>query len=125
MVRRRGQPVSPEAELRRIWLRIPLPAFYCKGLCVDSCGPIGLTPLERRLIETHTGQPLRWVRDNFDCAYLDPAGRCSIYEVRPTVCRLYGAIPELACEHGCVPPLPPGEGPAISRAVASLEQPWP
>jgi Fe-S-cluster containining protein len=33
------------------------------------------------------------------------AGRCSIYSMRPAICRLFGAVdhPMLRCPHGCRP----------------------
>jgi hypothetical protein len=30
-------------------------------------------------------------------------GRCSIYEDRPLICRLYGSVDKFACPHGCKP----------------------
>jgi Fe-S-cluster containining protein len=35
--------------------------------------------------------------------YLTPRERCSVYDARPFVCRIYGAIKNLSCPHGCVP----------------------
>jgi Fe-S-cluster containining protein len=32
------------------------------------------------------------------CAYLKN-GRCSVYDLRPRVCRLYGHVPEMPCEY--------------------------
>jgi Fe-S-cluster containining protein len=30
-------------------------------------------------------------------------GRCSVYEQRPTICRLWGATESMRCPHGCTP----------------------
>lgn len=30
-------------------------------------------------------------------------GRCSIYADRPLLCRLFGAVPKMACPFGCKP----------------------
>lgn len=37
------------------------------------------------------------------CVLLTPMGRCSAYESRPMVCRLFGTTKALRCEHGCEP----------------------
>jgi Fe-S-cluster containining protein len=31
-------------------------------------------------------------------------GRCTVYEIRPTICRLWGATQSMPCPHGCTPP---------------------
>lgn len=104
------------AQLRRIWLDITNPAFYCKGLCADSCGPIGMTLLEESLLPRPAG-----FRADLSCDFLID-GRCSVYDDRPTVCRLYGAIPEMRCGHGCTPPMAEGDGDSILRRVWALSQ---
>src|SRR2546429_6087610 len=30
-------------------------------------------------------------------------GRCTVYEVRPMICRLWGMVEGMQCPHGCVP----------------------
>jgi Fe-S-cluster containining protein len=30
-------------------------------------------------------------------------GRCSVYDDRPTICRLWGATQSMRCPHGCTP----------------------
>lgn len=30
-------------------------------------------------------------------------GRCSVYDDRPTICRLWGATTSMPCPHGCAP----------------------
>lgn len=32
--------------------------------------------------------------------------RCTVYDVRPTICRLWGAGPGMACPWGCEPDVP-------------------
>lgn len=100
-----------------------LPTVECRGLCWNSCGPIDMSPAERERIEergvhiqpytsergelwagnivaivdNETGEQLR-----LDCAALTPMKRCSVYDVRPFICRAYGAgRGEMACRHGC------------------------
>lgn len=83
-----------------------IPHVDCKGLCVDACGVIEATDAER---ERLPGLPLaddaqaRYERDgHYHCPLL-VAGLCSVYERRPLVCRLYGAVdlPVLVCPFGC------------------------
>ncbi len=37
------------------------------------------------------------------CPYLTDDFACSIYPARPVICRLWGAVEELPCAHGCAP----------------------
>lgn len=34
---------------------------------------------------------------------LTDEGRCSVYDVRPMVCRLWGLVPSMRCPYGCKP----------------------
>jgi Fe-S-cluster containining protein len=94
----------PPAKLREIWDRIPK-MVNCKGLCQTSCGPIPVTPLERRLIKTRTGKKLAAKEQEgaIVCSALLPNGKCSVYSSRPTVCRIWGAAAGVPCTHGCKP----------------------
>jgi Fe-S-cluster containining protein len=38
-------------------------------------------------------------KQNGDCPYLAADGACSIYELRPKVCKDYGVVPDLPCEY--------------------------
>lgn len=109
------------ARLRAVWEKIP--DVGCKGLCADYCGPIGASRLEVRMLERR-GVRLpdvrvvveRWVnvldggdpegRPDDEVQLACPAlvdGRCSVYDIRPTVCRLWGATDPMPCPHGCEP----------------------
>jgi hypothetical protein len=48
-------------------------------------------------------------------------GRCSVYEDRPTVCRLWGATESMPCPHGCRPdrPLSQDESHQLLRRAAA------
>jgi Fe-S-cluster containining protein len=37
------------------------------------------------------------------CPLLTILGRCSVYQIRPMVCRIWGAVASMRCEHGCRP----------------------
>jgi hypothetical protein len=30
-------------------------------------------------------------------------GKCKVYSIRPTICRLWGLVRKMACPWGCVP----------------------
>ena len=82
-----------------------LPQLECRGLCADSCGAISMGLHEARRIERLTAQPLRLMATlEQSCPYLE-AERCTVYEARPLVCRVWGLVDEhgLRCEHGCIP----------------------
>jgi hypothetical protein len=61
---------------------------------------------ERRRIEEATGQPLQETEgeDGCTCPYLE-GGRCTVYDVRPLICRLWGMgdFEIMACPWGCEP----------------------
>ena len=108
-----------------------LPTIECKGLCANSCGPIDMTDAERgRLTDLGVTIPVftqadaqAWARgERLDCPALvgkgkhpltgDRTGRCSVYEDRPLICRLWGLTESMPCPHGCRPSrvMPDAEG---------------
>jgi uncharacterized protein len=93
--------------LERIYRSVPYVA--CKQLCAHSCGPIEMSDEERRRIAERgvVIPPPAEVLDavmkgehNMDCPALVD-GRCSVYDVRPLICRLWGAVESMPCPHGC------------------------
>lgn len=78
-----------------------LPSIECKGLCFAACGPIPCTKGEAQRMENLSGAPLTYNAEGF-CGYLKDQ-RCSVYEARPMICRLFGLTPKLACPFGCKP----------------------
>lgn len=95
--------------LAEIYARIP--DARCKGLCADACSSIPVAEVELQQLETWTGRPLAVDRESFAPAIMisnigEPCpllviGRCTAYEKRPAVCRLYGVAQGLKCGHGC------------------------
>jgi len=97
--------------LRAIYAAVP--SVTCKGLCHDQCTLIPVARAERQAIADHTGRRVKTISDmkqatmrpaddGIACRYLKKS-RCTIYEVRPMICRLYGAAVGLECPHGCRP----------------------
>lgn len=86
-------------DIDRLYAR--LPSIDCTGRCVDSCTVIRMTRTEHRRIEAagvdvHQG-------DDGRCSALTMFGRCSVYAIRPAICRLWGLTRALQCSYGCVP----------------------
>lgn len=87
-------------------LNAQVPNVACKGLCHHSCSFIDMGPAERqRIIDAggpHIG-PFQTKPGTDDCPALTDDKRCSVYRVRPMICRLWGAAddPLLTCPHGC------------------------
>lgn len=91
-----------------------LPKLNCKGLCTESCSLIKVGELERNRITRLTGNDpfikdrdiLQFVKNNppskWTCSLLK-AGKCTIYHVRPLICRLFGLVEKMRCPFGCVP----------------------
>lgn len=101
------------------WKRTPsladlyarIPEVRCKGLCIESCGPIAMSNDEyARLQERGVTIPSMMDAvaaiergEEYWCPALE-GGRCRVYEDRPTICRLWGATTSMRCPHGCTPP---------------------
>lgn len=91
-----------------------LPIFQCKEGCFDCCGPVKLSRLEYMRCIQASGRSAKDVKqqmqDNlkqaiYTCPLLDTETRkCTVYEVRPAICRLFGVVKgELLCPHGYAP----------------------
>lgn len=90
--------------LEKIYSQIP--SFDCKH-CHQCEGPIiWFEPEEimiREFLKNNNMKYTKWTKEQFEknknkCPYLKK-DRCSIYEVRPIVCRLQGVIPDLPCKY--------------------------
>ncbi|MFG3438396.1 YkgJ family cysteine cluster protein [Nonomuraea sp. NPDC047897] len=88
-----------------------VPDVGCKGLCHQACGPIGMNPREHQRIRER-GVKIPHRRDalaelgetgDYTCPALDKDNRCSVYDVRPMLCRLWGATETMPCAYGCRP----------------------
>lgn len=88
-----------------------MPTIDCKGLCNDQCSviPVSDRDLVRlravvnpRSTRVATGISILAVDHHGKCRLLAD-GRCTAYQARPTICRLYGVAEGLECPHGCEP----------------------
>lgn len=78
-----------------------VPKIECRGLCHESCGPIGMSGLEAQILEARLGHSLP-ANEHVDCPFLTEEKRCAVYAYRPLVCRLWGVTDGIECPHGCV-----------------------
>lgn len=102
---------TTEKKLAEIYAQIP--ALECKGLCQESCGPIGMSQAEARAIKDRVGarvdikgegrQVFIMKLPSLTCPLLNPDGKCSVYANRPAICRIWGNVRPMACPHGCKP----------------------
>lgn len=91
-----------------------LPTFRCKEGCSDCCGPVELSRLEYLRCVQASGRSSEDIRQQmknnirqgmYTCPLLDPeTRRCTVYDVRPAICRLFGVVRnQLLCPHGYAP----------------------
>lgn len=96
-----------DAELQKLYDQIPaIPD--CDGRCWTSCGPAGMSDRENQRIRqqgiriTPYRQAMAKI-ERYWCEALTGDKRCAVYELRPLVCRLWGAVEGMPCAYGCVP----------------------
>lgn len=77
-------------------IRKKIPTFTCKKGCHDCCGPVPFSKKEWKRVKD------KRKATSINCPYIGEKG-CDIYEERPMMCRLFGAIEDLRCPHGCRP----------------------
>ena len=103
-----------------------LPVLECRGLCGHSCSAhVDASTAERARVAA-VGIDLDAPTPDGSCPALSralvPSGRCTVHEVRPMVCRLWGTAAAMPCPHGCVPAGGVVDDPRVmSWLLASLE----
>jgi uncharacterized protein len=80
-----------------------LPKLDCKRQCFESCGPIMFAPAEWERMSEHVGFEPAALPGCVSCPLLSAAGACTVYAIRPIICRLFGLVKRLACPFGCQP----------------------
>lgn len=91
-----------------------IPKFDCKAGCDDCCGIVPFSLSE--MIAASERHPLvAWepfangtyvstsAASTLKCPFSENG--CKIYDIRPTICRLFGAVdhPRMTCPHECGP----------------------
>jgi len=98
-------PAETDRQLAAVYAQIP-DMDGCDGSCWESCGPVPMGAAERARIAAAGVQipPLvELLRSGRMCPALSAFGRCPVYDVRPVLCRLWGAVEGMRCDHGCRP----------------------
>ena len=104
----RGDEVPVGPELARRYTQLDalyaeLPTLACQRKCQEACGPIFLSQIELwRLLRRTKRRALHSDPATLTCPLLS-GGRCSVYRIRPLICRLWGLTRAMACPFGCVP----------------------
>ena len=80
-----------------------MPVLECQGLCHESCGPIAMTRVEWARIIDLLGFEPEGESPKLRCPMLDADDCCTVYEIRPTICRLWGLTEPMPCTFGCKP----------------------
>ncbi|MFD8529476.1 YkgJ family cysteine cluster protein [Streptosporangium canum] len=122
-----------DAALEALYAQVP--DVGCKGLCHEACGPIGMNPREHQRIRER-GVKIPHFKDalaelvetgDYSCPALDKDNRCTVYDIRPMVCHLWGATEGISCEYGCRPAegdlLPDAEGYALMSQSLDVGKP--
>lgn len=109
-----------ERKVRSVWASAP--DVGCKGLCSDCCGPVLMSPAEERVL-ADKGITIDFDRETLVCDKL-VLGRCSIYDDRPLICRMWGGVDYflMRCPHGCATQLSNAEAAVIFAAMENLER---
>lgn len=103
MSKRRTSPSTKrDRALEEIYAEIPR-MKSCSGQCATACGPIAMFQGEWERVKRAKGYTPRMPRGSLVCPMLSPTGKCTVYTVRPYICRLWGATHELQCPEGCEP----------------------
>lgn len=108
-----GVSADAVARLEQLYARIP--SMHCQGRCYHSCTSIDMSEVERaRLAERGFHIPPRRsvaeIREQGRrtgrvdaCPALSALGACRVYDVRPLICRAFGAVEGLRCAYDCTP----------------------
>jgi len=95
-------------EVAALYARIP--NIECRQKCQVYCGAIiqlgAYAEAERPGIESalHDADIVRPADASpLACHALDAQGRCTIYAMRPSICRFFGVVKGMECPHGCEP----------------------
>ncbi len=101
-----------------------VPDLVCGRACGSVCttGPIPIGVIEWEGIRDWLGvSPPHGDQSTWVCPFYAD-GACTIHPVRPLICRLWGAVEDMRCPHGCTPErfLTRGEAEDLLRAVYAL-----
>jgi Fe-S-cluster containining protein len=112
----------PEAVQQLEALYAQIPRVACQGHCAEGCGPLGMAHLE--WLRVKRASPLRLAEAKTTVCPLLKHGRCTVYVVRPLICRLWGVTENMPCPWQCRPEryLRIAEADALMAAAEALSQ---
>ena len=101
-----------------------LPHIECQRRCQKACGPILMSKAEADRIAERIGRTPKDTND-LSCPMLSIMGSCTIYDIRPAICRIYGLTKSLQCQFGCTPEhwLEDAEAHRLLRRIHKLSDP--
>jgi Fe-S-cluster containining protein len=100
-------------KLEAIYKKIP--TIDCKGLCHGGCTIIVASKIERKRARArlHTDvfkdpKDVKKIISNIDTGNIPDCKalkdkKCTIYNMRPAICRFYGVVEGMTCYFGCKP----------------------
>lgn len=82
-------------------MKLPvLPRMRCDTGCGDCCGPVPVDALELHRVREHArAKGITPKAQGIVCPFYQE-GKCAVYEVRPTLCVLFGHLRGLKCSRG-------------------------
>jgi len=108
--KRNRNKISPEMKRKILGETIniiydKIPKVKCQGHCHPFCSAIAMEPIEKELIEEKHGSfpdGYEFLDGGVRCGSLTSDNKCSIYDKRPLICRLYGATKTMmSCPLNC------------------------
>ncbi len=97
--------MNVQQQLDELYAKIP--RIECRGQCWDTCGPIDMATAERTRINDVAGVDIPRGTFAYDgpstCPALGMMKTCTVYEIRPLICRLWGVAEGMPCTYGCRP----------------------
>lgn len=77
-----------------------LPVMQCDAGCGECCGVVPCTQGEFEAVSNYAAaNGIEPVRQGVTCPWYQQ-GVCKVHEVRPSLCRLFGHVPEMECSRG-------------------------
>jgi len=109
--------MKPGKLIKRLYKQIP--SFECIPGCTSCCAFVYFSQWEWKRIPEHKRKSTTYA----ECPYIDEGG-CSIYTLRPLVCRMFGAVNDtrMLCPYGRGPLviLTAGEGQSIMKEYLAV-----
>ena len=101
-----------------------IPGMACEAGCSDCCGPVAMSAAEWERIKASGANV---TPKDLTCPMLDRAThRCTVYAIRPTICRLMGVARGLPClKVPCLVPMSDADAFALLGLVDRLGAPPP